>query len=221
MTNSADANLSELPGGLGRTLGAILPWVRTGVLIVSVAAAVPTATNLYHSWVHGIPFNQVSHRLAQYDLWMKNLDCKVDYRALLNADGSRVDAGACPKTGDVAIKVSSARGGQATYEWIPADRLHKTASAAALLDWIVPSAHAADTSPAPTPAPGAASAPPASRPLQVAQAAQTGMEVMCQVRKADKIVRVIKEGSKCFRETFSPLKGQVEKREDVACTTTC
>lgn len=218
MTDQSSA--TNLPG-VPRAIARLFPLLRTGVLIVSVAAAVPTATNLYHSWVHGIPFNQVSHRLAQYDLWMKNLDCKVDYRALLNADGSRVDAGACPKTGDVAIKVSSARsGGQATYEWIPADRLHKTASAAALFDWIIPTAHAADTSPAAAPAP-IASTPPPPRPVQVAQAAQTGMEVMCQVKKADKIVRIVKEGGKCFRETFSPLKGQVEKREDVACTTTC
>lgn len=216
MTEQSHAN--DLPG-MPRAIAKLFPLVRTGVLIVSVAAAVPTATNLYHSWVHGIPFNQVSHRLAQYDLWMKNLDCKVDYRALLNADGSRVDAGACPKTGDVAIKVSSARGGQATYEWIPADRLHKTAAAAALFDWIIPTAHAADP-PAATAVPVAGPLP-ASRPVQVAQAAQTGMEVMCQVRKADKIVRIVKEGGKCFRETFSPLKGQVEKREDVACTTTC
>jgi hypothetical protein len=43
-----------------------LPAVRLAVFAISVAAAVPTARNLYYSWHEGVPFSQVSHRLAQY-----------------------------------------------------------------------------------------------------------------------------------------------------------
>ena len=35
------------------------------------------------------------------------------------------------------------------------------------------------------------------------------------------IVRVVQFEGKCFRETFSPFVGKVEKRESVPCNTTC
>ena len=55
---------------------------RAIAICAAVAGAVPTAINFYHSWAHGIPYSQVAHRLSQYDLWVKNFDCQVDYRAL-------------------------------------------------------------------------------------------------------------------------------------------
>ena len=79
-------------------------------ITAAVAGAVPTAVNFYHSWAHGIPYNEVSHRLSQYDLWVKNFECKIDYRALTTQAGTRVDVGSCPKSGDIAIKVSAANG---------------------------------------------------------------------------------------------------------------
>lgn len=202
--------LPGVSGPVGHAIGRVLPMVKLSVLLVSVAAAVPTARNLYYSWSQGIPFNQVSHRLSQYELWMKNLDCKIEYRALSTAVGGKLDAGACPKTGDIAIKITDKQGA-AAYEWIAFDRLQKPkAQQGALMGLLFPTAHAETTAPE--------SAAPA-RPLQVAQAA--GMEVMCQARQGDKIVRVIKDGGKCFREVVLPLKGRVESRQEVACTTKC
>jgi hypothetical protein len=56
--------------------------------------------------------------------------------------------------------------------------------------------------------------------FQVAQAA--GMQVSCQAKVgSDKLVRVVQEGAKCYRETMSLLKGSVDKREEVACSTKC
>jgi hypothetical protein len=185
-----------------------VPLIRAAVLAVSVAAAIPTAHNLYYSWSHGIPYSQVPHRLAQYDLWMKNLECKIDYRQLLTAAGTKVDVGACAKSGDIAIKVSSNKG-QSSYEWIAFDQLQKPTTAG-LFGLIIPSAMAEE-------AVKTATAPAGS--IKVAQA---GMEVLCQSKQgSDKLIRIVQEAGKCFKETMSMLKGSVDKREEVPCSTQC
>jgi hypothetical protein len=47
------------------------------------------------------------------------------------------------------------------------------------------------------------------------------MEVVCQAKRGSNIVRIIKEGDKCYREVVSPMKGGVEKTEEVSCETRC
>ncbi len=102
----------------------VVSLLKTAALVVSILAAIPTAITVYHAWQYKVPFTQVSHRLAQYDLWVKNLDCKIDYKALATAQGTKVDVGACPATGDIAIKIS-AQDGKSTYEWIAYNQLQK------------------------------------------------------------------------------------------------
>jgi hypothetical protein len=215
MTDRSEQALAAmLPTPVGNMLGRALPLIKAGVLMVSVAAAIPTANNLYYSYKHGIPFDQVSHRLAQYELWMKNLECKIDYRAISAANNTKIDVGACAKTGDIAIKVSGAQG-QAAYEWIALNRLQKpTTQASSLLNLLIGSAQAQTSDRS------LKASPPAT--FQLAQAgSQTGMEVMCEKRDGAKILRIVKDGGKCFRETLSPLKGALDAREEVACTTKC
>jgi hypothetical protein len=210
--------MAVLSGTTVTAISRAIPLIKAAVLAVSVAAAIPTASNLYYSWKTGIPFAQVPHRLAQYDLWMKNLECKIDYRAISTANNSKVDVGACSKTGDIAIKVSSATG-HATTEWIPLDRLKPAMQAMHFMDLLISPAHAEIvTNPSTT-----VKAPIPVGTIQLAQAAgpATAMEVMCEARKGDKISRVVKDGGKCFRETWSPMKGSMDKREEVACTTKC
>jgi hypothetical protein len=203
MSQSSNSPLSLLTAPVTHTVA----LVRAAVLGVSVLAAIPTAHNLYYSWTHGIPFAKVPHRLAQYDLWMKNLDCKVNYRQLLTAAGTKVDVGACEKSGDIAIKVSGS-GGQATYEWIAFNELQKPTTAG-LFGLHIPSALAAD-------------AVPQSKPAGSLQVAQAGMEVKCQAPQGSThLIRVVQDGGKCYRELLSILKGSVDKREEVPCTTQC
>ncbi len=212
--NSNGSFLSQFMNPMAKTASHTVQLARAAVLLVSIAAAIPTAHNLYYSWKHGIPFSQVSHRLAQYDLWIKNLDCKIDYRALATAGGTKVDVGACPKSGDIAIKVSSASG-QSTYEWIAFNELQKPTQAG-LLGLIIPAALAADAPPAQLPAQAKA------LPAGSVQVAQAALQVVCQAPKdRETIIRVVNEGGKCFRETQSLFKGTVTKREEVPCTTTC
>lgn len=178
---------------------------RVVAITAAVGGAIPTAMTLYNSVAHGIPYTEVSHRLAQYDLWVRNFDCKIDYRALTTAQGTRVDAGACGKTGDVAIKVTG-QSGKAAYEWIAQEKLQK-AGQASLWDLFGGTAHAQGAAPA---AGGAAPSP------------SNGMTVICQDMPAKgTLLRVIQEGPKCYRERVSLFKGSLEKREEVACTTKC
>ena len=207
MTQVPPRSLVDHP--VAKTAASTLPLIRAAVLGVSVMAAIPTAHNLYYSWAHGIPYAQVPHRLAQYDLWMQNLDCKVDYRQLLTTSGTKVDVGACAKSGDIAIKVSSAAG-HASYEWIAFKDLQKPTANAGLMGLVIPAALAEEAPHAKAPATG------------VIKVAESGMQVMCQAKQgSDKLVRVIQESGKCFRETMSMLKGSVDKREEVPCSTTC
>jgi len=220
MTQIPPRTIADHP--VAKTMSNTVPLIRAAVLGVSVLAAIPTAHNLYYSWAHGIPFAQVPHRLAQYDLWMKNLDCKVDYRQLLTTSGTKIDVGACQQSGDIAIKVSSA--GKATYEWIAFSELQKPASAAGLMGLVIPAA-LAETTPPISPAPAGTSAAAASKAVPATgqfKIAQAGMQVMCQAKGAgDRLIRIVQDGGKCFRETVSMLKGGIEKREEVPCTTTC
>lgn len=210
MAQTPDSPISKLAEHpVARTVSHTVPLIRAAVLAVSVAAAIPTAHNLYYSWAHGIPFSQVPHRLAQYDLWVKNFDCKIEYRQLLTASGTKVDVGACPTSQDIAIKVSSS--GKSSYEWIAFDQLQKPATTAGLMGLVISSAMAED---APR-----STAPAGDGSFKVAQA---GMQVICQAKQgADKLMRIVQDGGKCYREVLSMLKGSVEKREEVPCATQC
>ena len=189
-------------------------------ITAAVAGSIPTGTNLYHSWVHGIPYNEVSHRLSQYDLWVKNFECKIDYRSLTTAQGTKLDAGACPKSGDVALKVTTPTGG-AAYEWIAFDKLQKAGQkAAGVWSLLVSEAVAAEGPASDLPA----EARPTSSRLQLAQTqlAQGSIQVVCQTLQGkSQIIRIVNDGGKCYRETFSPFQGKVEKRDEVPCNTTC
>lgn len=183
----------------------IVPFLKTAALVVTIVGAVPTAVTAYHAWQYKVPFSQVSHRLAQYEIWERNIDCKIEYKALSTAEGTKIDAGACDETGDISLKVST-DDGKATYEWIAYNQLQKPGEApppAGIIDLLIGAAQA-----------GAAQA----KGVQLAQA----LEVVCQslVSKSE-LVRIVKEDGKCYRETMSPVRGTVDKREEVPCETKC
>jgi hypothetical protein len=195
-------NLSSPSHPVNRTLSLI----KLLVLAVSVAAAIPTARNLYFSWKNDVPFSQVDHRLAQAALLEKNFDCKIDYRALVAQGNARVEVGSCAKTGDISIRVKGPNG-QVNYEWIAFDRLPKPMAAhtASLLDLVV------------TPAVAAETATHVDQPFEVAQ----DTSVLCQAKAGDNIVRVVQSGGKCVQETVSIFRGAVEKSQPVPCDKAC
>jgi hypothetical protein len=195
-------NLSSPTHPVNRTLSLI----KLLVLAVSVAAAIPTARNLYFSWKNDVPFDQVDHRLAQAALLEKNFGCKIDYRSLVAQGNARVEVGSCAKTGDISIRVKGPNG-QVNYEWIAFEQLPKPASrSASLLDLIVTRALAADDT---TKNDG--------KSFDVAQDAA----VLCQGKSGDNVIRVIQSGGQCVRETVSIFRGSVEKSEPVPCDKAC
>jgi hypothetical protein len=177
--------------------------IKFGVLAVSVAAAIPTARNLYFSWKNDVPFNQVDHRLAQADLFEKNFDCKISYRSLAIAGAEKIDGGTCDKTRDISIRISG--NGQTNYEWIAFDRLPKPKSkTGSLVDLVISRAYADEASPK-------------NQSFEVAQDAS----VLCQAKSGDSIIRVVQSGGQCTRETVSIFRGSVDKSESVPCNTAC
>lgn len=122
---------------------------RTVAIITAVIGATPTAYQFYQSWKHDIPYSEVPHRLSQYELFVANIDCNPSYKALTAANGTRIDAAACPKTGDISVRIV-APGNQAYHQWVAFKQLQKTATArSAWLDLFVASAHAQEGKPAP------------------------------------------------------------------------
>jgi hypothetical protein len=185
-------------------LSRITPLIKTVALIVTALGAIPTAITAYYAWHYKVPFDQVAHRLDQYDILVRNIDCRIDYKALSTTQGTRVDVGACPKTRDISLKVSSPDGA-ATYEWIAYNQLQKPGEPppSSIIDLLFGIAHAEGS--------GAS-----------VQLAQTAMQVVCQsIVGPTQLVRVVKEGDKCYRETMSPVRGTVDKREEVPCDTQC
>jgi hypothetical protein len=184
--------------------GRISPWLKTIALVVTIFGAIPTAITAYNAWRFKVPFTEVSHRLAQYEILMRNLDCKIAYRAISVSEGTKVDVGVCNETRDISLKVS-APGRKPTYEWIAYNELPKPGEEppSGIIDLLI----------------GVARAEAASDPVQVAQA---DMEVVCQsLISSQQLVRVVREGGKCFRETMSPVRGTVDTREEVPCNTQC
>lgn len=181
-----------------------VPFLKTAALVVTIVGAVPTAITAYHAWQYKVPFTQVSHRLQQYEIWERNIDCKIDYKALSTSQGTKVDAGACASTGDISLKVSTPDG-KATYEWIAYNQLQKPGEppSSSLIDLFIGAARADGALP---------------QGVRVAQS----LEVVCQsLVSKTQLVRVVKEGGKCYREVMSPMRGTVDKREEVPCETKC
>ncbi|MGQ0457540.1 MAG: hypothetical protein ACT4OU_10810 [Hyphomicrobium sp.] len=181
--------------------------IKFAVFAVSVAAAVPTARDLYYSWQTGVPYTQVGHRLSQADLLEKNFGCDIKYTTISNASGARVEVGSCPKSGDIAIRVTRGKN-DTNLEWIAFDQLPKPGtSTASVLDLFISKA-VADERLAET-APGT---------VRVAQAT---VEVLCQGKQKDMLVRVTRENGKCKQESVSIFKGTVEQSIDVPCDKAC
>jgi hypothetical protein len=176
--------------------------IKLAVIAVPVVGATPTALNIYYAWKHGIPYSQVSHRLQQYELWVKNGSCAIDYNEINAGKDAKVKIGACPTTGDISIQVSLAAG-SSFFEWIDFKELQHMNTAHSLLM---------------TPA-LAAEAPTALARTRVAEA---GSRVVCQGWESKtQVVRVINEGGRCFKETIAAYSGRADKRVEVPCTTSC
>ena len=223
MSEQQDANLLRVMSEDAKRgpLAKPLLVARTIAIITAVAGALPTAFQYYQSWEHNIPYSEVPHRLAQYEMFISNVDCTPSYKAQTTTNGVRIDAAACPRTGDISVRMA-AQDGQPVNQWVPFKQLQKTqARSASWLDLIVTSAHAEGTL---VPQSGGGTGTGASAPEPRVQLAQgsAGLQVMCQaLQPKSLIVRIVNDGGKCYRETISAIQGKTERREEVPCNTQC
>jgi hypothetical protein len=186
----------------GRSFRRWYTLIKVAVIAVPVIGATPTALNIYYAWRHGIPYSQVSHRLQQYDLWVKNGTCAIEYSEINASKDAKVKIGACPTTGDISIQVSLAAG-TSFFEWIDFDQLQHINTAQSVLL---------------TPALAAE----ASSALAGTRVAEAGSRVVCQGWESKtQLIRIVNEGGRCFKETIAPYSGRAEKRVEVSCSTTC
>jgi len=176
--------------------------IKVAVIAIPVIGATPTALNIYYAWKHGIPYSQVSHRLQQYELWVKNGGCAIEYSEINTGRDAKVKIGACPTTGDISIQVLLAAG-QSIFEWIDFRELQHNNTAQSVL---MSPAFAAE----------------ASTALTGTRVAEAGSRVVCQGwENKTQLVRVINEGGRCFKETIAAYSGRADKRVEVPCTTSC
>jgi hypothetical protein len=176
--------------------------IKVAVIAVPVIGATPTALNIYYAWKHGIPYSQVSHRLEQYELWVKNGSCAIDYSEINAGKDAKVKIGACPTTGDISIQVALATG-TSFFEWIDFNQLQHMNTASSIL---MTPALAAET----------------STPLAGTRLAEAASRVVCQGwENKTQLIRVVNEGGRCFKETIAAYSGRADKRVEVPCTTAC
>ncbi len=185
--------------------------VRVIAIGIPVLGAIPTAYNLYLAYKHDVPLSEVSHIMAQSKLWKKNWSCDIEYQALNTGQGTRVDVGACHKTGDMLVKVSTNEGVLANQEWIPYEDIRGSNSGFSVFSSLIRTANAAE---------GVSVSGPRSKPGR--RVAELGMKVVCQkLGEKGLAVRIVKEKDKCFKEKFSIFRGTIDGREEVPCETTC
>lgn len=193
----------------GWTFGSI---VRIIVVLVPVAAAIPTVFDLYTAITEDVPFWEVRSIIRQGKLAQRNWDCQpqMKYSELAdlkipNDHESYIFAGACPKSGDTHVRLQNAETGVPSQLWISYNELNTERAGFNWLDILR----------------GPKKATAAERTsIQFAQASTFQVMCVAWVEKS-KIVQIVKEGDKCYREEVSPLGGKVLGRTEVACTEKC
>ena len=185
-------------------------WFLAPAVIGAMLGAIPTGIDLYKSFQYDVGYSDVKHAEEQRRLWMKNFACaqSMSYQQVKTTDGIQVQVGACPN-GDVLIEVAPPRGTR-ILEWISLDRIRSAAAASALS--LIGRAHAS----ALHGSPNERTAMPGTR------LAQATVNVVCQkLLNPSKIIRIVKQDGKCYREEIDVMKGKVANRREVPCNTTC
>lgn len=187
--------------------------VRVIAIGIPVLGAIPTAYNLYLAYKHDRPVGQISHDMEQAELWNKNAEClfKMKFQALETGKGTRVNIASCPDSNDLLVKVATSDGELANNEWISYDSIVGQKTGFSIFASLIDNAYAADV---------VKKRGPQSKPrLRVAD---EGMKIVCQkIDKKGKVLQIVKENNKCYKEEFSIYKGNIQGRLEVPCETTC
>ena len=183
-------------------------WMLAPAVLGAILGAIPTGIDLYKSFDYDIGYGEVKHAEQQRQLWIKNFDCtqSMTYQRVQTRSGIHVQVGGCPN-GDVLIEVKSPNGGR-VVEWIPVEQARSAANGLgiSLFGTALAAVNFGGSRSTIEPEAG-----------RLAQAS-----VVCQAMQgSSRIIRVVRENGKCFREEIETLKGKVVNRAEVACSTKC
>lgn len=178
-------------------------WIFNLTLLLAIIGAVPTGIELYKAWKYGLAFGDVARAEEQRRLWEKNFDCtaQLSYQEVQTQEQVLVKVGTCP-SGDVLINAVLPNENKQVFQWVSIDRLKTTASMRSLI--------------------GKAYAETAPFAVKLAQAPVA--QVQCQEWTDDgrtRLMRIVNEGGRCFREDIEVLSGKIGARQEVACDTKC
>lgn len=171
---------------------------------VAVLGAIPQYIEVIKGFNMGVDANQVSYAENQNELWMKNHDCNLSFNTIETIANSRVSIGACP-SGDIQINITYPD--DSTFiRWLGFDELREdTFSHNGLLEGLGISTAVAEE----------------IQPLRT-QSALSDVEVMCQkMLSTGRVVRIIRAGESCHKETVNTYTGKVQDRKIVECSSTC
>lgn len=177
-------------------------------VVGALIGAIPTGLDYYKAFVYDIEFGSVKHAEEQQRLWVKNFACAqgITYQQVKTTENTLVKVGACTN-GDVLIEVV-APAADRIVEWISLERL-KTAPTVSSLSFI----GKAYASAVPNPQTG--------QPKPAMSMVRMAGSTKCQVMQGTtKIIRIVQEGSTCYREVIDVMKGK-KTRSPVSCSASC
>jgi len=172
---------------------------------IAVLGAIPQYINVIKGLAIGVETSKVSYSEYQHKLWMKNVNCNLSLSTIKTIENSSLSIGACP-TGDIQINIIAPDDDKRFVRWFDFDELKNVNSIHnGIFDKLGISTAIAEE----------------IVPLKI-QLARSDSEVMCQkLLSKRKLIRIIREGEQCYKETINTYTGKVEERIVVKCSSSC
>ena len=171
---------------------------------IAVLGAIPQYINVIQGLAIGVETSQVSYAVNQNKLWKKNQNCNLSLITIKTIENSRLSIGACP-TGDIQVNIIFPDDSR-VVRWLGFDELKNVSSIDnGIFEGLGISTAVAEK----------------IEPLKI-QLARSDSEVMCQKFLSNgKLVRIIRDGEKCYKETINTYTGKVEEHIVVKCSSSC
>lgn len=175
-------------------------------LAISILSAAPQWVDKGQALFNGVKDRGWEEAKQQQDAWRANMTCSAaPFDWYSTPENLKVDATIC-NSGDIFVRVATPRQGN-FYQWVLLNQIVKEKETAALPS-LISRAHAGgDVS---------------WRPEGSERVAQNA-QVICQAFMPDgrTLKRHVNAGGVCFDEFVDTYSGQVTRRDQVPCRTTC
>jgi hypothetical protein len=201
MPKSSSSEAGEAKGGPAKWWQWVILYP---TLAISIISAAPQWVDKAQAAFNGVKDRGWEEAKQQQEAWRSNLTCSAaPFDWYSTPENLKVDATIC-NSGDIFVRVQTPKQGN-FYQWVLLKSIVKDEKTASLP--FVSSAYASDTTWR------------TEGSYQVAQAAN----VVCQAFQPDgrTLKRHVSTPQGCFDEYVDTYTGQVTRREQVQCRTTC